>query len=128
MINCVFCKIIKGELPSNKIYEDKDFFAFLDIYPRTEGHTLVIPKKHYRWVYDVPNFDEYWLVVLKITEAMKKAFKTDFVTYVTHGLEVPHAHIHIMPRHEETEFIPPIKKFSPEKMKEIAEKIKKEII
>ncbi len=124
----IFCKIISGELPSYKVYEDEEFLGFLDIFPRTEGHTLLIPKKHYQWVYDVPDFAQYWLTVLKITRAMQKALKPTFISYVTHGLEIPHAHIHIMPRHKETEFIPPLKKIPPERMKEIAETIKKEIV
>jgi histidine triad (HIT) family protein len=62
---------------------------------------LVIPKKHYRFVYEVPNFSEYWQVVLKITKALQKVFSPYFITYVTHGLEVSHAHIHILPRKKE---------------------------
>lgn len=126
MENCIFCKIVKGELPSYKIYEDKDFLAFLDVYPRTLGHTLVIPKKHYRWVYDVPNFKEYWQGVHTVTKAMQKTLTPHFVTYVTHGLEVEHAHIHVMPRGEhETTFVPESKTFSKKEMQEIAEKIRK---
>lgn len=129
MENCVFCQIIKGELPCYKVYEDKKFLAFLDINPRVLGHTLVIPKNHYRWVYDVPDFKEYWGIVLRITLAMKKILSPYFITYVTHGLEVPHAHIHIMPRKkEETMFVPQVKIISKEKMKEIAEKLFNQII
>jgi len=125
MTDCIFCKIVAGELPSYKIYEDKDFLAFLDITPRTKGHALVIPKNHYRWVYDVPNFKEYWEAALKVTRAMEKALNPKFVTYVTHGLEVHHAHIHVLPRTTgETEFIPPTHTYPKEEMQEIAEKIK----
>lgn len=128
MEGCVFCQIIKGKAPAYKIYEDDDFLAFLDINPRVLGHTLVIPKIHYRWVYDVPNFSNYWQVVLKITQAMKKALNPYFISYVTHGLEVPHAHIHILPRKaDETEFVPTVKYFSQEKMEETAKMIEKEI-
>lgn len=108
MDDCIFCKIVKGELPSYTVYEDDLFFGFLDIFPRTRGHTLLIPKKHYRWVYDMPEFEAYWKTALKLTSAMKKALNPSFITYVTHGLEVPHAHIHIMPRSEkDTAFVPP---------------------
>ncbi len=126
MDNCIFCKIIKGELPSYKVYEDELFISILDIFPRTKGHTLVIPKKHHRWVYDVPEFKEYWDCVLRLTNSMNKSLSPDFVSYVTHGLEVPHAHIHVLPRYkDETSFVPEIKKFTKEEMEETAEKIRK---
>ncbi len=126
--NCVFCQIANKKAFCYLVYEDYDFIAFLDINPRVEGHTLVIPKKHYRWVYDVPNFKEYWQTVLKITQAMKKIFSPYFITYVTHGLEVPHAHIHILPRQkEETAFIPGPKNVSSERMKDIARKLKEAV-
>lgn len=127
MGDCIFCKIVIGKLPSYKIYENNAFYGFLDIYPRTEGHTLLIPKKHYRWVYDVPDFDLYWRVALKVTKAMQKALRPTFITYVTHGLEVSHAHIHILPRYKETEFVPEIKKIPQEKMQEVAEKLRKKL-
>ena len=125
METCIFCKIAKGEIPSYKIYEDALFFAFLDIHPRVKGHTLLIPKKHYPWVYDVPEFEKYWGVALKITKVMQKTLTPKFVTYVTHGLEVSHAHIHIMPRKKETEMVPSIKTFSADDMEQIAQTIKK---
>jgi histidine triad (HIT) family protein len=125
MDNCIFCKIVAGELPSYKVYEDDIFFALLDIFPRTIGHTLVIPKKHYRWTYDVPQFKEYWGVVLEITNAIKNALAPSFVTYVTHGLEVPHAHIHIIPRdNKHTEFVPPIMNLSKKELEPIAQSIR----
>ena len=126
MNDCIFCKIVKGELPSYKLFEDELFFGFLDIFPRTRGHALVIPKNHHRWVYDVPEFEEYWNSVNKLTKALQKALNPYFVSYVTHGLEVPHAHIHVLPRYEdETMFVPDTKKFSQEHMEETAQKIKK---
>jgi len=128
MENCIFCQIVSSKAPCFKVYEDSQFLAFLDIYPRVEGHTLVIPKRHYRWVYDVPNFGAYWEVVLKITKAMQKAFNPYFITYVTHGLQIPHAHIHIMPRKKgEEEFVPEIKNINHDSLKKIAEKIRKNI-
>ena len=127
-MDCIFCKIVKKELPSYHVYEDDEFLGFLDIFPRVKGHTLLIPKKHYRWAYDVPNFGAYWEVALKITKAMQKAMKPEFITYVTHGLEVPHAHIHILPRTKgETSFVPDTKTFKKEEFEEVAKKIRKEI-
>jgi len=61
--NCIFCKIVKGEIPAYKIYEDENFLAFLDINPQSPGHTQVIPKRHYRWVWDIPNVGAYFEVV-----------------------------------------------------------------
>lgn len=98
MNDCLFCKIIKKEIPSYKIYEDDKFFSFLDIYPRVKGHALVIPKDHYRWVYDVPNFSKYWEVAKKISLKIQNTLNSEFVSFVTMGEEVPHAHIHILPQ------------------------------
>ncbi|MCR4326390.1 MAG: HIT domain-containing protein [Candidatus Roizmanbacteria bacterium] len=105
--DCIFCKIVAHELPSHIIYEDADFLAFLDIYPTVQGHTLVIPKKHARWVYDVPNFGSYWEAVLKVTRAIQRSLQPTFVNYFTYG-EVPHAHIHILPRFDDITDVPPI--------------------
>lgn len=124
MEECIFCQIARGDLPCYKVYQDELFFGFLDIAPRTLGHTLLIPKKHYRWVYDITEFDKFWQAVLKITRAMKRALKPYFITYVTHGLEVPHAHIHILPRDEtETAFVPAPIRVDKQKMEETAKKI-----
>jgi len=129
MDNCIFCKIVKGEIPSYKIYEDENYFAFLDIYPRVKGHTLLIPKKHYRWVYDVPDFGGYWERAKKISDAVQKALMPEFITFVTHGLEIPHAHIHILPRQKgETSFVPEQKTFSKESMEKIAEELRQALV
>lgn len=101
MDDCVFCKIIKGEIPCHKVYENDNFLAFLDIQPFTDGHTLVIPKKHYRWVYDVPNFGEYWEFAKKVTLILQEKLQPDYISYITMGKLVPHAHIHIIPRYPE---------------------------
>jgi histidine triad (HIT) family protein len=99
MDDCIFCKIIKGEIPCYKVYEDDNFLAFLDINPVSLGHTLLIPKIHYRWVYDVPNFGEYWQVVQKIALNIKNsALNPEYISFLTMGNEIPHAHIHIIPR------------------------------
>jgi histidine triad (HIT) family protein len=96
-MDCIFCKIIKGEVPSHKVYEDVEFLAFLDRDPLSPGHTLVIPKQHYRWVWDVPQAGKYFEVAQKIALAQKKAFQTDFVLSKIVGEEVPHAHIWVYP-------------------------------
>ncbi len=128
MVECIFCKIIAGEIPSYKVYENDNFFAFLDIRPLNSGHCLVIPKKHYRWVWDI--VEEYSVVVNKIANALKKAFSIDYVQSIVMGDEVDHAHIHLIPRfpddgHRGLVDFGKVKEISEEEMKEIAEKIKK---
>ena len=98
MSNCLFCKIIAGEIPSYRVYEDRDFLAFLDINPLNLGHTLVVPKKHYPWVIDVPNFGQYWEIAGGIAKRLKESLKADSLNFVTLGYEIPHAHIHVIPR------------------------------
>ncbi|MEQ1499908.1 MAG: HIT domain-containing protein [Parcubacteria group bacterium] len=100
MENCIFCKIVRGEIPSYKVYEDENFFAFLDINPQSPGHVQVIPKDHYRWVWDVPNAGEYFEVVKKIAKAQQKAFDTDWILSKIVGDEVTHAHIWVFPNRE----------------------------
>ena len=97
MENCTFCKIVQGEIASHKVYEDEDFFAFLDINPKSPGHTQVIPKKHFRWVWDMPNVGEYFELVRKIALAQRKAFGTDWILEKIVGDEVEHAHIWVYP-------------------------------
>ena len=95
--NCIFCKIVKGEIPSYKVYEDNDFLGIMDITPQSPGHVQVITKKHYRWVWDVPNVGEYFEVARKIAKAQQKAFNTDWILSRIIGDEVPHAHIWVFP-------------------------------
>ncbi|MDP6387971.1 MAG: HIT domain-containing protein [Candidatus Pacebacteria bacterium] len=104
MNDCLFCKIIKGEIPSHKIYEDEHFLAFLDINPQSPGHTQIIPKKHFRWVWDLPecdkaspNYCDYVAVVQKIAKVIQGTFGTDAVWSKIIGDEVPHAHTWIFP-------------------------------
>ncbi len=87
-------------MPSHKIYEDNDFLAFLDINPRSPGHTLVIPKKHYRWVWDVPNVGKYFEITKKIALAQQKSFGTEMILSKIVGEEVSHAHIWVFPQPE----------------------------
>ncbi len=95
--NCIFCKIVKGEIPATKIYEDSNFLAFLDIRPIAPGHVQIIPKKHFRWVWEVPNIGEYFEVARKIALAQKKAFNADIVRSQVYGEEIHHAHIWVWP-------------------------------
>ena len=95
---CVFCRIVGGELTSHKICEDGSFLAFLDIRPLNPGHTLVVPKTHYRWTYDVPNYGEYFEAVKRIGLAILSALGAESFSIVTLGHEVEHAHVWIVPR------------------------------
>jgi histidine triad (HIT) family protein len=104
MSDCIFCKIVKKEISAHIVYEDDDFMAFLDIHPHTVGHVQVIPKKHYRWVWDVPanrksrpSIASYFETVAKIARAQRKAFDTDWILSKIVGDEVPHAHIWVFP-------------------------------
>ena len=97
MEDCIFCKIVAGTVPSYKIYEDDDFLAFLDIHPESPGQAQVIPKKHYRWVWDVPNVGAYFEVVRKVAKAQQRVFGTDWVLEKSVGEEVEHAHIWVFP-------------------------------
>jgi histidine triad (HIT) family protein len=98
MADCIFCKIVAREIPAYVVYEDDEFVAFLDIHPHSPGHTLVLPKKHYRYVWDVPNAGEYFEVAKKNAKAMQNIFgAVDEVHSSIMGDEVIHAHIHIYP-------------------------------
>jgi histidine triad (HIT) family protein len=104
MRDCIFCKIVNKEIPAEIIYEDTDFIAFLDIKPLSPGHTLVIPKNHIRWVWDIPvndtshpNIGNYFEVVQKIALAQRKAFNQEAIWSKVVGDEVPHAHVWIFP-------------------------------
>ncbi len=107
MTPCIFCKIVSKEIPAHIVYENDNFLAFLDIRPHSPGHTLIIPKQHYRWVWDIttdkkvsPNLSEYFDVVAKIALAQRKAFGQEMIRSKIVGEEVPHAHIWIYPNKE----------------------------
>jgi histidine triad (HIT) family protein len=126
MQDCIFCKIVKGEIPCYKVYEDANFLGFLDINPRNLGHTLLIPKKHFRWVDDVQPYDLFWQTAKKLSVTIQKTTNCTTVSKVVIGLDVPHAHIHLIPRFSDStasDFGLDIKKISPEQMNNIAQKI-----
>ncbi|MDO8656367.1 MAG: HIT domain-containing protein [Nanoarchaeota archaeon] len=102
MNDCIFCKIVSKEIPAHIVYEDDDFLAFLDIHPQSPGHTQIIPKKHYRWVWDVPNVGAYFEIVRKIAQAQQKSFNTDWILSKIVGDEIPHAHIWVFPNNNVT--------------------------
>ncbi len=108
--DCIFCKIIKGELPSTKVYEDEDVLAFLDIKPVNPGHTLVIPKKHFKNVHDMPDemFAKVAVASKKISDAILKLGAKGVNIGMNNGEAagqiVFHAHVHVMPRYGQDSF------------------------
>jgi len=104
MQDCVFCKIVAGEIPCYKVFENRNFLAFLDIKPQGAGHTLLIPKKHFRWVWDLPagrqvspNYNEYFETVRDIYEVLRNKLSPDWIELRILGMDIPHTHIHLIP-------------------------------
>lgn len=95
----IFTKIINGDIPCHKIAEDDKYFAFLDINPVKEGHTLVIPKQEVDYIYDLEDDDLAGLNVFakKVAAAVKRACPCNRIGVTVIGLEVPHAHVHLIP-------------------------------
>ena len=102
-MDCIFCRIANKQLPSYTVYEDDTTLAFLDIFPFVKGHTLVIPKKHFRWVWDMQSEDYHHLMVSvkKVAGLLKKSFQTDYVQILVMGQQISHAHVHLLPRTKE---------------------------
>ena len=123
----IFSKIIKGEIPSYKIAENEKFFAFLDINPLVEGHTLVIPKMEVDKFLDMPEdyLSEVLLFAKPIATAIEKAFPCQRCGLSVVGLEVPHAHLHLIPLNSMDDINFTRKKLSPsnEDLKNAQEKI-----
>ncbi len=128
----IFSKIASGEIPSYKIAEDDNFYAFLDINPMTKGHTLVIPKKteeSYIFNLDDDLFVAFHLFAKKVAKAIEEAVPCKRVGVMVIGLEVPHAHIHLIPIQKEGDMnlSNPKLKLEPEEMESIAASIRKYI-
>ena len=124
----IFSKIAAGEIPSYKCAESDKFYAFLDINPLAKGHTLVIPRREVDYIYDMDDDElaEYQVFAKRVATALKKAFPCKKVAQVVLGLEVPHAHIHLIPMNSEADgdFRREKLKLSSEEMTAIAEKIR----
>ena len=99
MQDSVFTKIIKGEIPCHKVYEDDNTLAFLDIHPSVPGHTLVIPKKQVEFIWDLESEDYAALmaVVKKIGTHLREVLPQQYVGIKVVGVDVPHAHVHLVP-------------------------------
>ncbi len=100
MTDCIFCKIVKGEIASSKVYEDEKVLAFVDINPVQHGHILVIPKAHYPQLEETPDevVADIFIQSKKLMRVVKKATGADYVVLSVVGTEVPHLHIHLIPR------------------------------
>jgi histidine triad (HIT) family protein len=136
MEECLFCKIISGDIPSEKVYEDEKVLAFLDINPRNPGHALVVPKKHYQTILEMPDEElgNIFIIVKKIAKAVKTGMKADGISIGQSneraaGQVIPHVHFHVIPRFNAEgppglESILPVKKLPQDTMKKTAEIVK----
>ena len=126
-MSSIFSKIVNNEIPSYKVAEDENYFAFLDAFPLAYGHVLVIPKNETDYIFDLES-EEYiglWKFSQRVAKAMDKVLICERIGVAVIGLEVPHAHIHLVPINgvSDINFEREKKNFSPEKMREIAQKI-----
>ncbi|KKB36799.1 HIT family protein [Bacillus thermotolerans] len=135
MSDCIFCKIIDGEIPSAKVYEDEEVYAFLDISQVTKGHTLIIPKKHKENIFEFSQEEagRFFERVPLVAEALKSAFQPEGLNILnnngaTAGQTVFHSHIHLIPRYgREDGFHPVFKEHNSEYTSEDLQQIAKEI-
>ena len=123
----IFSRIVAGEIPSYKVAENEQFYAFLDINPLAKGHTLVIPKREVDYIFDLED-DELaglHLFAKRIAKAQKTAFPCQRIGMAVLGMEVPHTHIHLIPLQRESDmlFSNPKLTFTPEEFAEIAKQI-----
>lgn len=123
----IFTRIVKGEIPSHKIAETKDFFAFLDISPLVRGHTLVIPKEEIDYLFDIQSdlYSGLMLFAKDVSKAIKSAIPCTKVGLAVVGIEVPHAHIHLIPVNGvgDMNFSKPKLQLAKEEMAETAKRI-----
>jgi len=123
----IFSKIAAGQIPSYKCAENDEFYAFLDINPLVQGHTLVIPRREVDYIFDMADDEiaRYQQFAKQVAVALKKAFPCKKVAQVVLGLEVPHAHIHLIPMNSEqdVDFRRPKLQLSPDEMQQTADKI-----
>ncbi len=123
----IFSRIIAGEIPSYKVAEDDKFYAFLDINPLVKGHTLVVPKREVDYIFDLEDeeLSRMHIFAKRVAVAIQKSFPCKKVGEAVIGLEVPHAHIHLIPIKNESDmlFSNPKLKLSDQEFKEIASTI-----
>lgn len=125
----LFTRIINGEIPCYKVAEDERYFAFLDINPLNEGHTLVVPKKEVDYIFDLDDETYVGLMLFskRVASAIEKEIPCARIGVAVVGLEVPHVHVHLVPMNtmEDISFKKPKLKLTPEQFQTIAQKIAK---
>lgn len=123
----IFSRIIAGEIPSYRVAEDDQFYAFLDINPLAKGHTLVVPKREVDYIFDLDDAELAAMQVFakRVAKAIQQAFPCKKVGQAVIGLEVPHAHIHLIPIQQESDMIfsNPKLKLTPEEFAKVAQAI-----
>lgn len=131
--DCEFCKLVRKEGPVSLVYEDERAMAFLDIRPMNEGHMLVIPKKHYRYIYELPDEEiaHLFQIVRRVACGVKKAVHAGGISITQHnespaGQDVFHLHVHIIPRYEGQRLPRPdeIPEASRERLDEVARQVR----
>jgi histidine triad (HIT) family protein len=130
-MSTIFTKIIEGEIPSYKIAEDENYYAFLDINPLAKGHTLVVPKKETDYIFDLDDNTIQGLFAFskKVARGIEKVIECKRIGIAVLGLEVPHAHVHLVPINGifDIEFSRPKLKFSAKELETIAKDIRQAI-
>jgi len=129
MDDCIFCKIVKGEIPSYKIYEDDKVLAFLDINPLSKGHTLVLPKQHFETVLDIPS--DLYSYLAQVVQKVDEKYKPEGIHINQNngeraGQVIPHVHIHVKPIYKDTQMVSEAslrKSFTKEEMESFAKEL-----
>jgi histidine triad (HIT) family protein len=131
-VSTIFSKIISGEIPSYKVAEDEHFLAFLDIFPLSKGHTLVIPKVETDYIFDIESeqYANLWKFAQKIAKAQKKVVDCERIGVAVIGLEVAHAHIHLIPINgvEDINFSREKMTFTKSEFEEVAKSISEKVL
>ena len=130
--DCIFCKIIEGEIPGNVVYEDEKVIAFLDANPVSKGHTLVVPKEHVETIHEAEGMNFMWDAIIKVSNAVKKAFDAKGMNIDQNngevaGQEVMHMHFHVTPRYTGEEISLEYDRTELEDGEQIAEKISENV-
>ncbi len=123
----IFTQIINGDIPSHRVYEDDHTYAFLDVNPRSEGHTLVVPKREVDYLFDLPDEDylALWQACSTVSRAVKAATGCKRVVVVVLGYEVPHAHVHLIPSNDLSDLpFPPVAEEAKATFEATAERIR----
>ncbi len=135
MNDCLFCKIVEGKIPAQKIYEDSEILAFLDITPVNEGHTLVIPKKHYENLFEIPDqtLSHIAIKLKELGRAVQQATNSGGINIAMNNREaagqiIPHAHFHIIPRYmDDGHKLMHGRQYAPGRIEKVAEEIRRVI-